>query len=427
MRSASVHRLGLLAAGVSAFILLLPADVAKGAAPTPARVTTAKALLDDIKSDGKAALKNTRVRGRLTLKGNYELTAKNVIFEDALIGKISATLPATQRITATDVRFDDTVSFIGPNCSGDPPGLPCSLTFVARDVSFKSIVTANLGGVGGFTLRAAEFLDSASFVGGDHFSCSLCTFDQAAEFRRMNVGTTLTLRNSLFSGDVLMRDNALGPLALRNNTFKGIVDLTGTHAAEIRFPCRRGQEVYMTWSQLGRQLRESEFRATKGDPKLAAERTRSALLCWRDDLKAIGRTDDELRAQADAIRLDRDYVMDRGHPEWLLAHVREKINAYGTDPLRPLLYGVIVIVLFTFLYRVFPFVPSPDGAVSRTPRLLFAFAYSVETFVPAFEVTGIKKWGWTLEGRYRWAEVVEATLGVLISLIAAYNVAAYVF
>lgn len=52
--------------------------------------------------------------------------------------------------------------------------------------------------------------------------------------------------------------------------------------------------------------------------------------------------------------------------------------------------------------------------------------YSVDTFLPVFDVTGVKEWGWQLLPSYRWVTVTERLLGLLILYSAAYSLTYYV-
>ncbi len=70
--------------------------------------------------------------------------------------------------------------------------------------------------------------------------------------------------------------------------------------------------------------------------------------------------------------------------------------------------------------------PKKPPTKPRTPRPLFSLMFSIESFIPILDVTGVKEWGWDLQPGYRWLAVVERLLGLLILYSAAYSLTYYV-
>jgi hypothetical protein len=104
---------------------------------------------------------------------------------------------------------------------------------------------------------------------------------------------------------------------------------------------------------------------------------------------------------------------------------REITDGYGTRPLQPLVVSAIAVVVFGILFWIWdPFIAGP-GYRDRTPKFFFALAFSLETFIPIFQVTGIKRWGWSTTGRGRWLEVSEAVIGGFLTLATALSATVY--
>ena len=69
-----------------------------------------------------------------------------------------------------------------------------------------------------------------------------------------------------------------------------------------------------------------------------------------------------------------------------------------------------------------------DGrGVSGRFRPVYALLYSLDTFVPLVDITGVKGWGCALSQQFRGLELAERLLGVIIASLAAYSVGSYLF
>jgi hypothetical protein len=214
-------------------------------------------------------------------------------------------------------------------------------------------------------------------------------------------------------------DSKIGDLSVSDSTFGGEVDLTGSSIASFRFPCRRSQTVFVSWSQFGPRWLASA--------RSAKQHLKEQLSCWHDNFKAIGHDHDALTAHREAVKIDRE-LHSWHSAAWMFSWVPELRDGYGTRAWQPLAVSLVIILAWGFFYAlVNPFnaYPATETPIAKSPLLVFSLVYSLETFIPIFNVTGIKKWGWRIESRARWAEVLEAILGGLFSLLAVFSVTAY--
>ena len=148
--------------------------------------------------------------------------------------------------------------------------------------------------------------------------------------------------------------------------------------------------------------------------KSAFNKLRREALCWKANLEATGRNADALDANHAAIEVNRDHVLAKWRPKWLAAWAFELPTNYGTDPYQLLLITLIVIALCAIIYAAAdPFVEVETGkGRPKAPLLLFGLLFSIETFVPVLQVTGIKDWGWEIKtSGWRWLEALEGLAG----------------
>lgn len=118
--------------------------------------------------------------------------------------------------------------------------------------------------------------------------------------------------------------------------------------------------------------------------------------------------------------------MVTGSLAWISAWIPEIVDGWGTRAWQPFLVSLVVVLFFwVYFWLKKPFEAGTEKR-PNTPLVLFAFFFSVETFVPFFKVTGVKDWGWSTTGLGRWMEVSEAALGAVLSAFAAYAFAANV-
>ena len=85
------------------------------------------------------------------------------------------------------------------------------------------------------------------------------------------------------------------------------------------------------------------------------------------------------------------------------------------------------MILFGVVYWLRdPFVQKPDQTVrERRPRILFSLLLNLDTFTPVVNLSGVQDWGWMVSDGYRWLEVTQRALGVLVLGAAAYSVGSY--
>jgi hypothetical protein len=183
----NVRHLRLLAAGAVTMVFLAPVGLANGAAPKAVKVVTAKAVLDDLRSDGKAALHNVRVIGPMVLEGDegeFELVA---VFQDGLVGKVSMT--ERIQLQLRDVRFDDVVSLVGENCArrgrsaaGSTPcrGWPARGRGSSREIAHACEGTV----VGAMAVNGASVSTSPPRSAGSSLERSSPTVERGARARR---------------------------------------------------------------------------------------------------------------------------------------------------------------------------------------------------------------------------------------------------
>ena len=110
--------------------------------------------------------------------------------------------------------------------------------------------------------------------------------------------------------------------------------------------------------------------------------------------------------------------------EYWVSLLSPAINGFGARPFRPIELSTLVIFLFAgAFWFADPF--APDGeAKGREPRLLFCLLYSLDTFLPVVNISGVREWGWVPLESWRWVLVAERVAGVFLSAIAAYSVGA---
>jgi hypothetical protein len=67
------------------------------------------------------------------------------------------------------------------------------------------------------------------------------------------------------------------------------------------------------------------------------------------------------------------------------------------------------------------------GAADVSQAVERQFLFSLDTFFPVIDLSGVKSWGWTVSERYRWVVLSERVLGFVISALAAYSIGSFVF
>jgi hypothetical protein len=85
--------------------------------------------------------------------------------------------------------------------------------------------------------------------------------------------------------------------------------------------------------------------------------------------------------------------------------------------------------LLPFLRRD-PFIEKEAPEIPRRPKrplVIFALLYSIEFFIPVVTVTGVENWGWVIAPNYRWAELTERLMGLVLTSLAAFSLSEYFF
>jgi hypothetical protein len=433
------------ACGLSGLVVLLAfAGVVPHARASQApRTITGAKLARLVRAQPNLTLTNVRVTGSITLQGTYGLTLRNatvlgpillnghyrfiadhVTFEDDLDGNVEA----AEEVNATRSTFKGAFSFVSGQGACQRAGRSCHLTASGdRDV-FREQLAFVVENGSRFDFIRSTFETFA--LNGDYtsISCFKCTYTSPVHMegihaRRLEFGT------SEFRRPVLLLDSRIDDLEVEDTDFKAAVDLTGSAISTFGVPCVRGQAVYIAWSQFGeRWLRAQLKRIDRSTPtgRTEVQRLLNELSCWKDDLSQIGHDRDSLKAHRAAARLERS-ITAKCCWDWISSWALEIRDGYGTEPWRPVLISAGIILLFAILYVLGnPFTAEqPRSAISKGPLPLFALGYSLETFIPVFTVTGIKKWGWRIDSGWRWVEVIEALLGAVFTLLSAYSVGSH--
>jgi hypothetical protein len=91
---------------------------------------------------------------------------------------------------------------------------------------------------------------------------------------------------------------------------------------------------------------------------------------------------------------------------------------------------VIVLLFSLYYWRTDPFIPGEskekEPPVPKTPLWLFSLLYSIDTFLPFVEITGVTKWGWQVSPDYRWVFLAERLVGFALSALLALTIGSYV-
>lgn len=274
----------------------------------------------------------------------------------------------------------------------------------------------------------------------DAFQCSGCLFDNGLD--AFSIEGPVMLFASRVAGETML-EHMEGPLSLASSTFEGpvrvsLARLTQTNLNEATFEkgadfsgatfgsllvsrgIRSGAPIEIRWEQFGEAWRES---ATKRlDRSYDMSRILTDLGFWQRNAKALGYERDVTKIQYEIIRLRRSR-MSVSNPEWWTSGLLSLPNAYGARPYRPVWFSLVVIGVFAAAYAVRnPFIPIEESQRPRRPLPLFALCFSVDTFLPFVEITGVRKWGWAISHEWRWLELLERVIGVLLTTLIAYSV-----
>ncbi len=259
-----------------------------------------------------------------------------------------------------------------------------------------------------------------------------CRFEEEINFDSLTTGG-FTLRFSVLREESWLRGMRTKSFFLARSTFYKTLDLTGSQFDQFYInslnPLQAKEPIRISWSQFGDQwMKESVGSALLFDDKDTKLRNISVLLQqWRDNFIKIGYQRDASEVNYQIIELNRRYLMRDPADRWA-AYILGLPNRYGTRPYRPIMIGVVVILVFAVFYWITdPFVPQEDEPKRpRRPLPVFSLLYSIDTFIPVVAVTRVREWGWEVSPPYRFVEVSERLLGLILSGLAAYSISYHV-
>jgi hypothetical protein len=309
------------------------------------------------------------------------------------------------------------------------------------DIAIDDNFDLNDSSEGTLTFRNVTFGDDLHLSGSyAQISFEHCLFKRNVDFYVVR-SPILSLQNCEFAGAAKFNIDVSG-FTLRECDFSKTVNLIGA-----KFPQGTNGAINITrlstkeplrifWSQFGdKWLRDLKGAINLGDPYEQESNKRqvlSELEFWKDNFNRLGHPRDaaEVNYEINVFAREQGISIEPYTTNWWLAYVLSWPSRYGTRPYRPLWIGLAVILIFAVFYWVTdPFSeadPKNPPTKPRTPRPLFSLMYSIESFIPILDVTGVKHWGWDLQPSYRWLGLVERLLGLLILYSAAYSLTYYV-
>lgn len=329
------------------------------------------------------------------IEGDPSVTVKNI--------RITSDLDISYETPVHDLRFEG-VQFLGRVDIGGDKG---DLSFC--DVTFEKDVDLYLSRPSQLDFWACEFKSTANFhsIETTSFSLNKSRFRDHCVFVNMKVKELLNLADTLFEKSV---------------------DFSGAQIGEMNVTRLRSNDpIQIRWSQFGCTW-ISEFYSWALAPDGAERVSRlrqfeSALEFWKRNFATLGQRRDELEANYEVMRLRRNYLTRKYGLRWWASILLELPSRYGTRPFRPIMLGVFMIFLFGFVYWFAdPFQPVRSDALAKKPLFLFSLLYSLDSFVPVVNVSGVKEWGWVVANEYRWLVLIERVLGLTTSVLAAYSI-----
>jgi hypothetical protein len=371
---------------------------------------------------GAVRLERLTVRDPLVLQGikrPYQLEAKDVRFRS----DVDVNVDAKQSFSAVSSRFDGVMAVIQSEACPK-----CAFDFFADRSAFSTGLVVS-GGNTIVELLRSRILFPSVIRSFDSFTCRICTVDANVTFAP-DKARAVAFFDTSGTGGLTFEPGHLGEFTFRSSRLEGPIDLEAGTFGRFDVPCVASQAVLVRWEQFGDALTGDDLASAENE-RAAAQRLRREALCWKHHLEDNGRNADALRANHTAITLNRDHVLHPLTPDWLAAWTLELPTSYGTAPWRLLLISVLVVVACGLVYAAAdPFEAVEDIAKSRPkgPLVLFAILFSVETFIPVLKVTGVKDWGWWIKSSpLRWLEALEGLIGGILTLLAGYSLASYVF
>ena len=291
------------------------------------------------------------------------------------------------------------------------------------------------GNKGNLSIYNSVFKDTAEFYlsNFEDFHCESCIFDKDANFHSIEA-KSFWLNKSVFNEHAIFVSVIVdGLFNLADVSFEKTVDFSGAVIGTLNpIRVRSNQPINILWEQFGDAwLADFYSWALVVEAEEQISRLRQiemALQFWRKNFQQIGLKKDELIANRELITLRRKYFIGHMSVEWWASFLLGLPSSYGTSPFRPFVVGFFIIVIFGVIYRIKdPYFKNKDIVLEKRPKLLFSILYSLDTFIPFIDITGIKEWGWVIKGEYRWLEVFERILGLTISSLAAYSLGTHFF
>lgn len=352
-----------------------------------------------------AALQSSDPRGEITLQN------------EQIDGFLDLRNVPSNKIRASNVRF---IGGIDVSLPLEVSGLE-AVTRLGMDFYFKDVVFE-----GPVNFRFVQF---------DKLECVNCTFAGTLDLTSVNA-KHMYFRGSRFEAPVLFGYvEASEVLEVSSSHFEGHAEFTGVQSSTIKFThLTTAQPIQIRWEEFGERwldLRmEEAASAPEGARKPLYDQLDLDLRFWQQNFSALGQGRDARQVYRERVELRRDHFLDWTDAEKWEAFYMGAGTAYGTEPYRAVGIVMFVVLAFAVLYRVVdPFVPAdparPDQAIHRWSKSVFAFLFSVDAFVPFAVATGIKDAGWAVRGGWKWAVILERTLGSIATVALAYNVGAY--
>jgi len=235
----------------------------------------------------------------------------------------------------------------------------------------------------------------------------------------------LWLKESDFHGDAVFTASRIKDLMLADVKFERTVDFSGATIGSMTASFLRTEKpILISWQQFGPRMLADAMKWAGNDPSRIPQ-VETSLRFWQRNAAALNQNRDVADINYEILSLRRKHMMSTWSADWWASGIAGLPTRYGTRPFRPLWIALLCIGVFAVIYaRRDPFVADGETPMRKQPLALFAIAWSVDTFLPFVEVTGAKKWGWRMADDFRWIEMTERVLGLLITSVAAYGIAA---
>jgi hypothetical protein len=371
-----------------------------------------------LESKGRIKLKNVQVKDRLVLPRTFDLfVAENVVFEAGMEGGRSELTPedepASGRLQVADTKFLGPVDFTG----GKYLDVKMEDSIFQEDAIFHSLVTDC------FWLTHSTFQGQVIFSNLDVRFLQLTDvkFNNVADFGGAVIDDFDAVRIRT-EKPILIEWEQFGEKWFRSNLDWAVETDEEYEELSAAFP-----EFKKLHPELG--LPETYVRLSEGAERSRLKQIEVELGFWKRNFEELGLHADARHANYRINELRRTYFSS--FPAKSTIWVLEKPNGFGTNPYRPLVYSTVIILAFWLLFlRRDPFIEKETPEIPRRPKrplVIFALLYSIELFIPVVTVTGVENWGWVIAPNYRWAELTERLMGLVLTSLAAFSLSEYFF